>query len=224
MDRSRPKLIAFTGRSGSGKTTISKYLKYTHGFEIISIAEPLKKIGLAMEFSEREMFGSQGDKLKINSLWNITGREFLTKFGTEICRSELPKHIPEMNEVWLRILDRRLYNLLSIGKLVCVDDLRFKDEAHIIRKHGGIIIKMTPSIGSALDLNTKKIKHSSESQHIKCDHTIINDGGNTMFSVMDILYPSENYWAVFVNRHYPKLIKVVAPLVLLIVLIIYDII
>ena len=99
-------LIALTGSMNSGKTTISNYLTHTYGFTEYAFANPIKDIGLTLGFEKHQMYGTQKQKLEINQYLNISGREFLQKFGTEIGRNLLPQIIPSMQlgeSIWIRL-------------------------------------------------------------------------------------------------------------------------
>ena len=65
-----------------------------------------------MGFTDVELYGSQKEKETINEFWGISGRTFMQKFGTEICRVELPKAIPNMNFnnkcLWSRIMEKHI--------------------------------------------------------------------------------------------------------------------
>lgn len=137
-----PQIIAFTGHIGSGKTNACKYLKETYNYEIITVSDPLKEIGTAFGFEKHQMYGSQKDKLEINKMWKISGRTFLQRFGTEMCKNFMASEIPEMSDPWSRILEAKIKNAVNRGKHVCVDCIRFPDEEKIIKKYNGYIVKL----------------------------------------------------------------------------------
>ena len=83
-------IIGISGEIGCGKTTVCKYLKNEHQFIEYNFANPLKQIGTILGFSDKELYGTQQDKLLINPLWGVSGREFMQKFGTEVVRDTLP--------------------------------------------------------------------------------------------------------------------------------------
>ena len=96
-------IYGIIGKIGSGKTTISEYLKLK-GFLEYSFATPLKKVAIALGFSDSEIHGTQEEKLNVNKTWNISGREFLQKFGTEVCRNMLPDLFPVLKNNHLGIV------------------------------------------------------------------------------------------------------------------------
>jgi adenylate kinase family enzyme len=164
-------LIGIIGNIGSGKTTASNYL-ISKNFTEYSISSPLKKIAEIFNFSKDQLYGTQQQKLEINKYWGISGREFLQKFGTDVCRNSLPSHIPQMKNIWIQLLENYL-QLKNIGDCV-IPDIRFENEALVILKYGGILIR--------IDRNTNKKgkEHSHESEkeitQIKHSYRIDNNG------------------------------------------------
>jgi len=173
-------LIALTGSMNSGKTTSSNYLTHTYGFTEYAFANPIKDIGLVLGFEKHQMYGTQKQKSEMNQYLNISGREFLQKFGTEICRDLLPQILPSMQlgeskSIWILLFEIYMEKIIKEYPNGCivVSDVRFLNEAAVIKKYGGYIIKIErPSDVS----NTELFKHSSEMTQIKPDFTIDNIG------------------------------------------------
>ena len=178
-------LIGICGEIGSGKTTLATRLKTHKRYKEYSIAGPLKNIALNLGFKFEQVHGSQSQKLEPNKYWNISAREFLQKFGTDLCRDILPNVIPNMNmgkynSLWVRLMEiewDKLYPHFGSDSGytgMVVSDVRFPDEAQSIQERGGIIIKIIRPIDKSGD----EYKHSSETSinFIKPDKYIINDG------------------------------------------------
>lgn len=164
------KLIGFVGNMGVGKTSAQIYLEIKYKYTSSNIADPLKKIGEILGFEKEELYGTQTQKLGKNKHWGISARRFLQIFGTELCKTQLEKAIPEMKSVWVRCFEKKY--LESRGN-VAVGDVRFIDEVKMIKKLGGTIIKISREV----DQN-EFMAHSSESEQktIKPDYHIINNG------------------------------------------------
>lgn len=134
-------IIGITGLKGSGKTTATNYFKMKYNYKEYSLAEPLKQIAILFGFTNKQVYGSQKDKLEINKKWNICSREFLQKFGTEICREQLPLVIPNMNLgksgiIWVRLMEHFLNNHNDKhNDNIIVSDVRFIDEAQTIKQY-----------------------------------------------------------------------------------------
>jgi energy-coupling factor transporter ATP-binding protein EcfA2 len=135
----KPRLIGITGKIGSGKSSLAEYFK-TLGYEEYAIAEPIKKIGEIFGFTK--VHGTQEEKMEIHPYWKISAREFLQKFGTELCRDALPSIIPNMKietSIWLEIFKIKYNSNPNVNYVI--SDVRFEDEAECIKKLNGIIIQ-----------------------------------------------------------------------------------
>jgi len=108
--------IAFTGKYGSGKTTIANYLAEKHGYTKMSLADPMRKI-------TKEIFGIESKK-------DPRYRRIMQKLGTDWFRSE-------DLYVWINYLLKRVEN--EPGPIV-VDDVRFPNEALTLVQNGWKII------------------------------------------------------------------------------------
>jgi Cdc6-like AAA superfamily ATPase len=181
-------LIGICGRKNVGKTTVRDYMSKkfnddSYSVQLYSLASPLKKIAKILNFSEKQLYGSQEDKNMKHSTWNISSREFMQKFGTEIMRNCLPNILPKMNlgkynNIWLQLLEQHFNNLneeycdKKSRVILIIDDVRFLDEAKKIRELGGTIIKI---VRTDNDVNNKDCHQSEiETDLIDGKYTIIN--------------------------------------------------
>ena len=160
-------IIGIVGRIGSGKTTVSGHLCEKYAFKKYSIAEPLKKIGLILGFTEKELYV---DKTTVNADFGVTGREFLQKFGTEICRELLPTIIPGMESIWIRLL-KKYFRGKSDKARIIIDDVRFPDELEALKEFGAVIIELKRG-----EEDTSENRHASEFNIEGADHVIENNG------------------------------------------------
>jgi hypothetical protein len=155
-------IIGITGKIGSGKSIICEEFKKI-GFIEDNFASSLKKIGEIFGFEHHQLYGSQTQKLEINNKWQISGREFMQKFGTDICRNSLPNIIPNMkldnNTIWVQIIKNKIENEYK-NKNIIIGDCRFEDESKMIVNYGGIIIKIVRTNNT----NELTQSHSSEEQ------------------------------------------------------------
>lgn len=182
-------LLGLCGSKGSGKSTLSEYLCSTHHFHQYALADPLKQIASVFGFSNESLYGTQTQKTQLHPYWNISAREFLQTFGTDICRNQLQSKIPNMNLgktgiVWIRMMEtwvceqrkKNHHNLV-------VHDVRFPDEINTIKELGGVIIY--------IQRDTKQdefCSHSSETSVSEddTDHIIINNGSlEDLYSSLD---------------------------------------
>jgi hypothetical protein len=171
-------LIGLCGRKGSGKSTVSKYIVSKYGFQNRALADPLKDIAKIFGFTDIELYGTQKDKMTINSRLGISSREFLTKFGTELCRLQFSTQFPTMNLgksgiIWIKLFEDYISNCNH--DVVC-DDIRFLDEVNMIQTFGGKVIKIVRPTNGGTKTGGDHISESSVDDIDTTDFIIINDG------------------------------------------------
>jgi hypothetical protein len=139
-----PKLLAFySSAMGSGKTTAARYLIAQHQYECIRFAGPLKSMlcallkstgythGEAMEFIDGPLKESP-----IPRLMGFTPRRLMQTLGTEWARESLHK------DLWVNATREAIEPLVNAGRAVVIDDLRYRNEAHMVMALGGKIIRI----------------------------------------------------------------------------------
>lgn len=115
------KIIAFTGKAGSGKNFRCNQLVKDNGFVSLAYADALRKIlfvtlGIPYEYGMEHY-----DELKMTPLYNgYTLRNMLEKLGTEGIRSY-------DNDFWAKCLLKEIERLPE-SQDVCISDLRFHNE------------------------------------------------------------------------------------------------
>ena len=106
-------LVIFVGKIGSGKTAAANILQ-KYGFVEETFAAPIKQFLLSIGFNYEEVYGSQEEKLKVNKFWNVSGREFMQKFATDLMRNKLEDILPNINlggsTVWVRAMEKKIQN------------------------------------------------------------------------------------------------------------------
>ena len=169
-------LIAFAGRKQSGKTTAANLL-LPHGFVRCSFAEPIKGMiarlmidtGLTPDEIVRYM---REEKETLIPELGASTRYLLQTLGTEWGRQGIHA------DIWVNITRSRLERLDA--EYVVFDDLRFDNEAVLIRELGGLVVHVVRDPRAAFypDL------HSSESgiHHHEDDAYIDNTGSLLKFS------------------------------------------
>src|SRR5437763_1841975 len=149
-------LIGILGKRGHGKDTIGDYLQKNHEFKKDSFAFPLKEsVRILFGLNDEQLYGSL--KEVVDPYWNVTPREIMQKYGTEIVRNHFGIIIKDIgNNFWVRSLVRR-YNDVKNTTNVVVCDVRFKNEVDEIHKQGGIIIKIDRPPITSISKTTNKI-------------------------------------------------------------------
>lgn len=163
-------LIAFTGLAQSGKSTASAYMESTHGFVRINfksaMIEEIKKTMPAFLAKEAEIHNCT-----IDDLFNTkpgSFRQFLQNYGTELRRSEEQDYW--VNQ-WLTRANQ-MYLDKNVG--IVVDDVRFINEAEMIKRAGGVLIRVVKEGQDTV------MAHQSETEmsQIVPDYTIVAKPGD----------------------------------------------
>lgn len=126
------KLIGFAGPKGVGKTTTARLLKdhFMPDLEVIAFASPMKEcLQQLFKFSDDQLYTLEG-KEAVDPRYGVSPREIMQRFGTEFVRNTVP-------DLWVILMEERIKEL---GGAAIIDDVRFEDEAQLIRDLGGRII------------------------------------------------------------------------------------
>ncbi len=125
----QPKLIGLCGAKGVGKSTYASYIASQDG-HVYSFATPLKT--MLMSVFPKEYILTQKEVPIPNYPKHVTGRYLLQTLGTDWAR----KLITE--DIWMLMLRERLEtDMDKRGGLMVIDDLRFPNEAMMVRELGG---------------------------------------------------------------------------------------
>jgi hypothetical protein len=174
------KLIGITGAAGSGKDTAADRLVSAHAFRKVSFAGPLKDGLCAMFNWTPEQINDR--VFKETSLPDIgkSPRQLMQLLGTEYGREMVHP------DIWL-ILARRKIEAFMQYRSVVISDVRFDNEAEMIRAMGGQIIHLIrPGISAVA-------AHVSE-QGVTINHTV--DIGYQNDRSIGELHAWLDWWAV----------------------------
>ena len=161
-------LIGLCGLKNSGKSTISKFLVQHYNFNEFAFADSLKRACIEIfGLTNEQVFGSFQDKETIDDYWNVSPRVIMQTLGTLV--RNLSKIIPNLNHVWIRKIHKKIIELPKNTNIV-ISDVRYNDEAEMIKKLGGIVIKIERK-----KINDQKDCHESENQQIISDFIIYNN-------------------------------------------------
>ena len=123
-----------------GKSTIAKYLAANHGYETLSFASPLLEMietflmhhGLSME--EIDYYCKQAKEQPIPGVGK-SYRHLARTLGTEWGR----KLVKETT--WLDAFEQK-FDRHSSRAPICVDDMRFRNEAALLTRKGFLLVKV----------------------------------------------------------------------------------
>lgn len=165
-------LLGLCGYAGCGKDTAAQVLIDEFHFQRVAFADPIKQALLALDpyvpgedgsfvrlsdFSEGQEWSAVKEDPEVRRLMQI--------IGTEVGRNLFDP------DIWVKLAEAKLASTLSVGHTV-VTDVRFPNEARLIRKQGGQLVRITrPDFGPVNE-------HVSDraSENWTYDHQIENDG------------------------------------------------
>ena len=142
------KIIGVTGFKHNGKDTIAKYMCDKYGYTRIAFADPLKLIcGILFGFNYQQLHGEL--KETPDNFWfGLTPRKVFQFIGTDLFR----KHMNQLDEnfqdkIWLLCANKSICDILQQDSNACIviSDVRFPNECEMIKKFGGIIIRVNRS-------------------------------------------------------------------------------
>jgi hypothetical protein len=170
----KPRLIGITGKAGSGKDTIGEYLDEMYCYRRISFAQPIRNGVSAMLELSSECFQHP---LKEQVLANIgkSPRQLLQTLGTEWGRNLVHP------DLWLILAKESIERAWADGFGVAITDVRFENEAAMVRDLGGTVWHVFRSSAGTPHRHTSEVGVDHDPL---TDRTIDNNGS------LDDLYVS----------------------------------
>lgn len=155
-----PRVVAFTGLAGSGKSTAADYL-VTKGYTRVKFAAPLKAMLRTIGLTEDHIEGHLKE-VPCALLQGKTPRHAMQTLGADWARTCIGEYF------WIGLWMRDVDDILDRGGRVVCDDCRYPNEAAAIRKLGGDIYRLTGRGGVGGS-------HESERMDFIADCVIEND-------------------------------------------------
>ena len=135
-------LIGLSGAAGSGKSTAAQYLHDAHRYQRKRFAAPLKDAlrrmlhgALVDDHTAERMIEGDLKEVPATVLLGKTPRQAMQSLGTEWGRNCIGE------DFWVNLMRHALDNSKR-GALIVIEDVRFDNEAALIRDFGGRIIRM----------------------------------------------------------------------------------
>lgn len=144
------KIIGFTGKMGSGKSTATEILTTNPYAHVEKFAGTLYKIH---DYIYR----------KVSSVYNpgdtfVKDRKLLQWLGTEWGRSIDP-------DLWVKLWKSNvefIMNSYSHISIIVADDVRFDNEAETVRSLGGVVVEIVSDLGLSRTTDSNLSGHPSE--------------------------------------------------------------
>ena len=143
-------LIGISGKMGAGKTSVAQYFVKHHDFVKLAFGDSLKKAAIEMTGLEMIYFTDPLLKEKIIPGIEVTPRQIMQLLGTELAREMIHP------DFWIWRM-RQSFSLYSNHDIV-VDDIRFENEANLIRMNSGVVIHLERNV----EFKSNHKKHKSE--------------------------------------------------------------
>lgn len=148
-------IVGLTATAGGGKSEAALHLTENHNFRLVKFAGPLKamlrafyvELGIDPDTIDRKLEGDLKE-VECEYLCGRTPRHAMETLGTEWGREQMHP------ELWTNAY----YHTVSTedGPVV-TDDVRFDNEADLLYRQGGMVLKLEPKIK-----RRKKSDHAAE--------------------------------------------------------------
>jgi hypothetical protein len=167
-------LIGITGKARSGKDTIAKHLATKHGFSHYWLSKPMKDaLAVMLGWTSEHLYGDL--KEVVDNTYGVSPRYALQTIGTEWGRELINQ------DLWLILAEQQIRRNPNL----VISDIRFDNEAQLIRRMGGIVLKIT-----RVDADEVQ-DHQSEagvSDHF-IDMSVTNDGSiKELQDIIDFIF------------------------------------
>ena len=175
------KIIGITGPAGAGKTTAARHLVLRYGFDRLRFAEGLKKMAAVFfewygfdEITTARLIEGDLKQTPIPDIEFVTARKIMQTLGGEWGRDAIHP------DIWVNRLRSLTLETVAENVSVVVDDVRYQNEAQMIKDIGGEIWKIGGRAYTGLS------KHASEDGVDIVDFHIRNDGSEEeLFAQID---------------------------------------
>ena len=168
-----PPLIGLIGPAGAGKTTVAEMLRKRHGYMVISLADPIRDmlgallsgLGLGHEWMEDRSL-----KEAPIPIIGVSYRKLAQTLGTEWGRDRIDPTL------WVRLCAHKVQELRAVhNECVVIHDVRFANEAGMIRQAGGLLVRVNRQVDALPD---GRSLHASEQWQAtaQADRLILNSG------------------------------------------------
>lgn len=168
-------IVGFAGKARSGKSFAGKLLAQAIDGHCVGFADGVRQSAAATLGLGTEVYTEEW-KSEVDPEWDLSGREILQRIGHGLRESLHP-------EVWIRSLRAHLEGLAECSRgthlLVCICDVRYRNEVDAIRAWGGVVHYISRA-GQGIRLVGAEAAHPSENdlspEDFSPENRIINPG------------------------------------------------
>lgn len=173
------KRIAFTGRKGAGKSTLTEAL-VSRGYHEIAFAEPLKQLIVKLFGIEPKWVYDPDLKEQVIPKLGVSGRALCQVIGTELFRDALRRCLPDLRLrgecIWIHAAFEEMERYPE--RDIVVSDCRFPDEYTALQAAGFTTYNIVRTTDKTNEI--KEDHHASE-QGCPSDAEILNRGSRDEF-------------------------------------------
>lgn len=145
-------IIGISGKAGCGKSTLARLLmeRLPGAWQRIGFADILKRevakfygFDVALAFDEKGKGSPVKRPAQLHGDWwpweheFVTVRQLLQHYGTDVYRKRDPNY-------WVERMREHLATVIPLSYGVIIDDVRFINEAAMVRDMGGLLVRLEP--------------------------------------------------------------------------------
>lgn len=136
-------LVGLTGYAGAGKDEVAKSLRLRAGFYVMGMSDALHEMAMVLDPLLQDESGLLSRYSDLTARFGYTEaknipayREFLQRLGTEGVREIINQ------EAWVWAAERKFQPMLAEGKNVAITAIRFPNEASMVKRWGGEVVRV----------------------------------------------------------------------------------
>lgn len=180
-----PKIIAICGHKMSGKDTLAKYIIEKYNYKHIKIASKLKDtMKLLFGFTDEQL---EVNKETIDPRWQITPRQAMQYFGTDIMQFHIKHLLPNMErKFWIKSIVTEIDSCPDPELCFVISDLRFLHEYNELTKYDLKVIQV--------DRFHKHDPHLSENEYKSIPYNVLLKNTGTESDLRTAFDAELNKW------------------------------
>lgn len=173
-------LIALAGPKGTGKSTgLATALQLHHGYKRLSFAEPLRAMILAGLGVDCSSMTAQQKEETIDWL-GVSARKLLQTLGTEWSRDLI------CQDLWMRVMQRSLIAAQKADQNVVIDDVRFPNEAKLVKDFGGQLYLLRRADVATTDTHVSEAHYDNLPRDEKFDIPTVADSSDRVLMFCEL--------------------------------------